>query len=109
MLPKSVRIGAHVYRVRTSTRKDLGPEVSGDVDNERNLIRVIRHATRSRKIEILIHECLHAMLTGHNFPNEEEIIVILGEAFTQFIADNPYFITEAVRVLSERRKTRKTS
>lgn len=105
MLPRSVKIGAHVYRIKTSTRKDLGPDVSGDVDNERNIIRVIRHATRSRKIEILIHECLHAMLTGHDFPNEEEIIVILGEAFTQFLADNPYFIAEAVKVLSEQKKS----
>lgn len=104
MLPRSVRIGAHTYKIKTSTRKDLGPDASGDVDNERNILRVIRHATRSRKIEILIHECLHAMLTGHDFPNEEEIIVILGEAVTQFLADNPYFITEAVKVLSNQKK-----
>ncbi len=105
MLPRSVRIGAHVYKIKTGTRKDLGPDTCGDIDNERNIIRVIRHATRSRKIEILIHECLHAMLVGHDFPNEEEILVILGESVTQLLADNPHFITEAIEVLSERKKT----
>lgn len=107
MLPRSVKIGAHTYKIKTGTRKDLGPETSGDVDNERNIIRVIRHATRSRKIELLIHECLHAMLVGHDFPNEEEILVILGETITQFLADNPYFIAEAMRVLSEEERIRK--
>ncbi len=105
MLPRSVKIGAHTYKIKTGTRKDLGSDTSGDIDNERNVIRVIRHATRSRKIEILIHECLHAMLTGHDFSKEEEIVVILGEAVTQFLADNPRFIREAVKILSDKEKS----
>lgn len=105
MLPKSIKIGAHIYKIKTATRKDLGPDTSGDIDNERNVIRIINHATRSRKIEILIHECLHAMLVGHEFPNDEDIVVILGEAITQFLADNPTFITEVVKELSDQEKT----
>ncbi len=105
MLPRSVKIGAHTYKIKMSTRKELGPETSGDIDNERNIIRVIRYATRSRKVEIVIHECLHAMITGHNSLGEEDIVVILGEALTQFLADNPYFIAEAVKVLSDREKS----
>lgn len=100
MLPRSVKIGAHTYKVKMASRKELGPNISADVDAEKNVLRIIRSATRSRKIELVMHESLHAMLAGHSFEDEEAIIVILGEALTQFLADNPYFIREALKVLS---------
>ena len=104
MLPRTIQIGAHIYKIKMALRKNLGKDVCGDSDHERNIIQVIKHATRSRKIEILIHECLHAMLAGHDFKNEEEIVLILGEALTSFISDNPYFLTEAIAVLSGPKK-----
>jgi Zn-dependent peptidase ImmA (M78 family) len=105
MLPRSIEIGAHTYKLKMATRKELGKEVMGDVDNERNIIRVIRHATRSRKIEIILHECLHAMLVGHEFPDDENLVNILGEALARFFANNPIFVTEALKMLSDQKKS----
>jgi hypothetical protein len=105
MLPRSIKVGAHTYKIKTATRKELGPDLSAQVDTEKNTILITRYATRSRKIELVIHECLHAMIAGHDFKDEETILVILGEALTQFLADNPYFITEALKVLSDSKKS----
>jgi len=104
MLPKTVKIGAHTYEVKEVTQEDLGPDVIGDQDGVKNVLRVLQDATPSRKIEVLIHECLHAMLLGHGFRDEERIVVMLGEAFTAFLADNKGFIMETLRILSEPKK-----
>ncbi len=105
MLPKTLRIGAHTYEIKSASRKELGEETSGDCDNELNIIRVTKNTTRSREIEILFHECLHAMLAGHDFKDEEAIVVILGEALTSFISDNSRFFTKTIRVLSDSKKS----
>jgi hypothetical protein len=104
MIPRSLKIGAHDYKIRTALKKDMPPEESGNCDSEKNVITILRHAPRSRKIELILHESLHAMLAGHDFQDEEPIIVILGEALTQFLANNPHFITEAMSVLSDAKK-----
>lgn len=101
MLPRSIRIGAHNYAIKNATRKELGKGIQGDMDPSENVIRVIKHASVTRKIELLLHEVLHAMLSGHEFEDEEHIVCILGESITQFLADNPAFVTEALRILSE--------
>jgi hypothetical protein len=104
MLPRSVKIGAHTYKVKSATQRELGSDVAADMDSGTTTIRVLRRTTRSRKIELVIHESLHAMVAGHDFKDEEAILVILGEALTQFLADNPRFIAEALKVLSGSKK-----
>ena len=105
MIPRSIKIGAHQYQIKTALRKEMGTSC-GDVDNERNIIRVIKHASRSRKIEIILHEALHAMVVGHPFEEQEDTaFVLLGEALAKFIADNPEFITEALSILTSQEKT----
>lgn len=100
MLPRSVKIGAHVFQIKMALRRDLGEGIAGQVDNEKNIILVSKYASRSRKVEILLHECLHAMVDGRDFPNEEPIIVALGESLTQFFADNPVLIGKMLKELS---------
>lgn len=107
MLPRSIKIGAHDYQIKTATQKELGKDKSADVDDEKNIIRVYRYAARSRKIELVLHECLHAMLAGTEFKEEEAMILILGEALTRFLADNPYFVVESLKVLLDSKKFKK--
>lgn len=105
MLPKTIKIGAHHYRIKTATRKEMGKENSADVGFETNTIRVITPAARSRLIELIIHESLHAMVAGHDFADEEAMILILGNGITSLIADNPEFIREAIKTLSDPKKS----
>ena len=99
MTPKLIKIGAQEYKIKGVSRERMGPEASADIDNERNIIRIIRHATRSRQVELILHECIHSMLEGHGFEKEETISLILGVALTQFLADNPLFVIEALKTL----------
>ena len=103
MLPRSVKIGAHEYRIETASRKELGPN-SADVDVDQNTIRIVRGVPRSRKVELVLHEAIHAMLPGEEFKEEEAIVLILGEAMTRFLADNPFFVVEALKILADRKK-----
>lgn len=105
MFPRSLKIGAHVFTLKIATPKELGENLVGDMDPEKNRIRIIRGTTRSRCVEIILHECIHAMLSGYEFKDEETITMVLGEALTSFLADNPRFITEVLRVLSDPKKS----
>ena len=107
MLPRSLKIGVHDYQVKSSSTKELGKNTAANIDNVENLIRIASRATRSRKIELVLHECLHAMLTGNEFKDEEAIVVILGEAMTRFLADNPCFVIESLRVLLDKKMFKK--
>ncbi len=100
MLPRRVKIGAHVYKIKMSGKKELGEDNIGLVDSEMDTIWVSRKLSRSRKVEILLHECLHAMLSGREFSDEEPIISALGESLAQLFADNPGFIRKLLEELS---------
>jgi hypothetical protein len=72
----------------------------GSSDHIGNVITVHDRAAPSRTVEILLHEAIHAMLTGHDYDQEEHIIVHLGESLASFLQDNPEFIRKAVDVLT---------
>lgn len=104
MLPRSVKIGHCNYKIKMVPKKDLGKDELGEVDDSQNTIKVLSRMARSRKVEVLLHECIHAMLSGHDFKDEENIVVILGKGLSQFLADNPFFIVEALKILSAEKK-----
>jgi hypothetical protein len=105
MLPKTIRIGAHTYDVQRVAPKKLGKEEMGETQDYLNRIRVLEDIPPTRELETFLHECLHAMLAGHEFQDEEAIVVILGEGLTSFLADNPTFVRSALRTLSDPKKT----
>lgn len=102
MLPRSVKIGAHTFQIKMALRRDLPKDLVGQMDPERDIILINKYASRSRKVEILLHECLHAMLIGREFPDEEPIIVALEGSLTAFFADNPILIRKILEELSAR-------
>lgn len=99
MLPRKVQIGGHVFKIVQSPRSGLPRDSLADVDPDKCVIRLYGRTPPSRKIECVIHESLHAMLAGHEFEDEEEVVRLLGDALTQFIKDNPVFIRHALKVL----------
>ncbi len=100
MVPKSLKIRGHTYRVSQVNARTL-EGASADVDSEANRIRLYKRLTASRKIECLLHEVLHALLEGYTLEEdvEEDVVVTLGEGLTSFIQDNPAFIRHALAVL----------
>ena len=101
MLPKTVKIGSHVFRIKMCDKKDLAKDSVGGMHSDVNTIWVYRRLSRSRKVEVLIHECLHAMVNGREFPDEELIIQALGESLTQLFTNNPGFVRKLLKELSD--------
>ena len=88
-------MGAHRYDVKAVPKEELDEAIMAYVDNKRNVIRINKEAARSRQIGSLLHECLHAMLDGYEFRDEERVVVVLEEALTRFFLDNPDFVQQA--------------
>ena len=100
MIPRTLKIRGHVFQIRQVPQKAMGKDVSAMCDSNRNIIWLYRKAVASRKVELIIHEAIHALLDGHDFEDEEAIAVILGEGLTEFIKANPGFIRHALKTLS---------
>ncbi len=104
MLPTKVRIKAHTYRVKQVNSKDLPKDTDACVDCGTHSIRIYKRLQASRKIELLLHEVLHALLDGQEVPEEEKVVILASEGITQFIKDNPAFFEHALDVLSDPKK-----
>ncbi len=104
MIPRSVKIGGHIFKISTVSKKFSDGSV-GECDDSANTIKVLRTAARSRKAEIILHECLHALLAGTDFDQEEEIVNILGEGLAQMLKDNPRFFVTIMAELSTPKKS----
>lgn len=105
MIPRTLKIRGHVYKIEQVPLKTLDKEgadtdISALIDNNRNVLWLYKRAAASRKVELVIHEVLHAMVDGCGFKDEEAIISILGEGLTEFIKANPGFIRHALTILS---------
>lgn len=103
MLPRTVKIGAHNYKIKSVPPSKI-EGLWGEIDKEKTTIEIAKGMSVSRKIEVILHECVHAMLSDRvDDETEEEIAGILGEILAQFLGDNPYFVIEAVRRLADRK------
>ncbi len=107
MVPKSIKIGGHRFQVKIVPRKVLGEDWFGQTDSKTNTIKIAHALARSRQAEVLLHECLHAIIVGHITKEEEEetIVTVLGQGLTQLIKDNPRLFTKMIAALSDRKKT----
>jgi len=90
LLPKTVKVGTHSYSIKERpTSKMPGRDCLGHCDIGALTITIDESLPTSRKVEVLIHECLHAILQGTNLDNEELVVGLLGEALSLFIKQNP--------------------
>lgn len=102
MLPRTIKIGAHNYRIKNVPAAQLEGDW-GEVDREKMTIEIAKGMSISRKIEVILHECVHAMLYSRDLGDalEEKMASMLGEMLAQFLGDNPYFVIEVVRRLAD--------
>lgn len=100
MIPRTVKVRGHIYNVKQVTEKALGGDLLADVDHDSQVIRLLRRASEAQKVELLLHEVLHAMLTGYSTEDEEQLASRLGEEFTAFLWNNSAFIHHALQILN---------
>lgn len=75
MLPKSIQICGIEFTINQVEVVDKGNGFTrGQVNFETDTIEIDKHLPEDRKIQVLIHECLHALLdlTGNREINEDE-------------------------------------
>ena len=99
MIPRKVRIKGHMFAVKQIPKSKLPSDCQGCVEPDKNIIHINKRLPASRKIEVILHECMHAMLSGHKIFQEEEVCSVLGEYFVEFIRDNPDFIRHCLKTL----------
>ena len=95
-LPKAIRVGAYVFKI-----VKCEPGVSDDEDADGQFranqehICVSREVSRTRELEVLIHETNHAVYFTYNIQgedDEERTVHTLSTAWTQIYRDNPDLI-----------------
>lgn len=101
MIPRKVRIKGHMFTVKQVLKSKLPSDCQGCVDPDKNIIHINKSLPASRKVEVVLHECIHAMLSGHNIVQEEQVCEALGEYLTEFIKDNPAFIRHCLKTLEQ--------
>jgi len=94
-LPTSLVLDECEYKVIPVHASPMNREdADGLCDNTACEIYYPAHAPHSRQVEIILHEVLHAGLAGHEYQDEEPIIVILGKYLHRVIQNNPQFFQD---------------
>lgn len=93
MLPKSVKIGAHTFRLKPAeTEVKMGRSHWGTVDFTTGVISIVAGIPASRQAEVILHETLHVLLFGRNVKCEENLVSLLSEGLLAFLQDNPQLV-----------------
>ena len=91
-MPASVKIGPHVYSILRKPSAAM-PNSWGSCDNGTLQIWVRQRLKRSKASEILLHECLHAILhpsvNGTSKNEEEDFVEAASPGLLRLLHDNP--------------------
>jgi len=102
---KTLHIGAHHFKLEMVSESSLSNDEQGDMCPDKNTIHVSKALCPSRQVEVIFHECVHAMLVGHDIDKEELVALLLGEGLALFIRENPVLIKRAMKTLSDEKKS----
>lgn len=103
-LPAKVKIGPRQYSVKQTPQDHLrseekaGQRLWGYIDNNEMRINLDPSLSPARTREILLHECLHGIisntggLTTHDSETEDGVINRLQTGLLQLLQDNPRLV-----------------
>lgn len=88
-MPKVLRIAGHDVKVQYKTGLNVdGTECWGIYDDNKHVIYLKRGMERTRKLEILLHEAIHAIDHIHVLGLSEKAVKILGVEILALIRNN---------------------
>jgi len=88
-IPKSVKIGAYTYKVKTvKVLTHNGNDLTGLCDNDKCVISILDGMTKVDEKIVLIHECLHAIENAYGIQIGEKRVGKLDHALTALLTDN---------------------
>jgi hypothetical protein len=96
-MPKTAKVGPHVYSVLRKPTSALGTENLGHCDSSSLQIWIKERLRRSKAQEILLRELLHAIVlqaldTTKKHDDESYVVVVTAPILLQVIQDNPDLI-----------------
>lgn len=97
----SIRLGAHRTLIGEVPPGTISENVLGSWDPVKNLILIPSGVPTSRRVEVLLHEICHGILTGEMVKNEELVCTLIGEGLARVFRDNPEFVIGIVKSLEE--------
>ena len=110
-LPKSIKIGPHLYTVRLVDGipgGDEGEITFAQIDTSALLIEVIRNCPSASIVAgHIIHECLHGIWHERNLgkrPDEEKVVIQFESGLIQLAQDNPRFFRWFLKCVLSREK-----
>lgn len=96
-MPKTIKVGPHVYTVVRKTTSGWNGECDFDVLQ----ITVKKRLRKSKAREILLHEVLHACthpsLNGNKSYKDEDFVDGVSPALLQVLQENPEFVEYLTR------------
>ena len=99
---KELIIAGHTVKI--SYKKNMvldGAPIWGLYDDDRHEISLATRMDPSRKIEVFLHECIHAIDHIHNLKLTEKAVNLLGIELLALIKNNKIDITETKRKVRE--------
>lgn len=100
-MPKTVKVGPHVYSVLRKPASALGEENLGHCDSSALQIWIKERLRRSKAQEILLHELLHAIvlqaLDTTKKHDDESYVVVTAPILLQVFHDNPELVEYLTR------------
>lgn len=99
-MPKTVKVGPHVYTVLRKPASALGENL-GHCDSSSLQIWIKERLRRSKAQEILLHELLHAIvlqaLDTTKKHDDESYVVVTAPLLLQVFHDNPELVEYLTR------------
>ena len=94
-IPKTVKIGGHIYSIELTERMDLGRDnVSAEILYNELIIRINPNQAQQKQESDLLHEIIHGIWHHLGYilredAKEEKEVEELAQALYQLIQDNP--------------------
>jgi len=89
-----VKIGHLEYKIKVCGDKEFGiaSDVWGSCDNQNCVIYIREDIPGQYKLEVILHEIIHAIATYFELKPEEKEVALLAKFFAKFLKENKKLI-----------------
>lgn len=92
-IPKVIKAVGRSYQVHVEESKDFTGELNGEVNVDKQVIRIASGQGFEGERETLLHEVIHIVEKLFAVDLEEEQVKVLSNALFNVLRDNPKFVS----------------
>ena len=88
-IPDVIKVGPRIYKIKMCNNTEIGiPSLVGEVDPQKQIIKILNDMAPVSKWEALLHEILHAISYDRAIDLSEQSVVSLSNGIFQVLIDN---------------------